>query len=108
MSAIDQGWPDAGEGMCCIGAAVYGPGHCTCWTPVYDLDQAEPDTTITHSVMPRRCSDCAFLRNSPERADEYASEQLDRIPAGARRLAALCYEHARLHPAPRTDDGSNQ
>ncbi len=29
-------------------------------------------------------------------------------PAGARRLAALCYEHARLHPAPRTDDGSNQ
>ena len=29
-------------------------------------------------------------------------------PAGARRLAELCYEHARLHPAPRTDDGSNQ
>ena len=50
MSAIDQGWPDAGEGMCCIGAAVYGPGHCTCWTPVYDLDQAEPDTTITRRL----------------------------------------------------------
>ena len=29
-------------------------------------------------------------------------------PAGARRLADLCYEHARLHPTPRTDDGSNQ
>lgn len=29
-------------------------------------------------------------------------------PAGARRLADICYEHARLHPAPRTDDGSNQ
>lgn len=24
-------------------------------------------------------------------------------PAGARRLAALCYEHARLHPAPTTE-----
>lgn len=29
-------------------------------------------------------------------------------PAGARRLAELCYEHARLHPAPTTDDGSDQ
>ena len=29
-------------------------------------------------------------------------------PAGARRLAELCYEHARLHPAPKPDDGSNQ
>ena len=24
-------------------------------------------------------------------------------PAGARRLAALCYEHARLHPAPTSE-----
>lgn len=26
-------------------------------------------------------------------------------PAGARRLAALCYEHARLHPAPESEEG---
>lgn len=24
-------------------------------------------------------------------------------PAGARRLAELCFEHARLHPAPKTE-----
>ena len=29
-------------------------------------------------------------------------------PAGARRLADICFEHARLHPAPTSDDGSNQ
>ena len=29
-------------------------------------------------------------------------------PAGARRLADICYEHARLHPTPTTDDGSDQ
>ena len=36
--------------------------------------------------MPRRCSDCAFLRNSPERADEYTAEWLDRIAATGERF----------------------
>lgn len=86
MSAIDRGWPEAGDGTCCFGAAVYGPGYCTCWEPVYDLDQAEPDTTATPGVMPRRCSDCAYLRKSPERADEYTAEWLDRIAATGERF----------------------
>ena len=29
-------------------------------------------------------------------------------PAGARRLAALCYEHARLHPAPTSESEEGQ
>lgn len=29
-------------------------------------------------------------------------------PAGARRLAELCYEHARLHPAPTTESEEGQ
>lgn len=37
--------PDAGEGVCCMGAAAMGPERCTCWEPVYDLDQADPDPT---------------------------------------------------------------
>lgn len=86
MSAIDRGWPEAGDGSCCFGATVYGPGYCTCWEPVYDLDQAAPDTTATPGVMPRRCSDCAYLRKSPERSDEYAAEWLDRIAATGERF----------------------
>ena len=31
--------PDAGEGGCCMGAAVYGPNRCTWWEPFYDLEQ---------------------------------------------------------------------
>ena len=34
--------------------------------------------------------------------------QQPQAPAGARRLADICFEHARLHPAPTSDDGSNQ
>lgn len=42
MSCInDPELPDTGGG-CCIGADVYGPGGCTCWRPVHDLDQADP------------------------------------------------------------------
>ena len=29
-------------------------------------------------------------------------------PAGARRLADLCYEHARLHPAPTSESEEGQ
>ena len=91
MSAVDRGWPEAGDGTCCFGAAAYGPGYCTCWEPVYDLDQAEPDTTATPGVMPRRCSDCAYLRKSPERSDEYTAEWLDRIAAtGDGRPGDIC------------------
>lgn len=36
--------PDTG-GTCCWGAVVYGPEHCTCWTPIYDLAQTEGKET---------------------------------------------------------------
>ena len=52
----------------------------------HDLDQAEPDTTATPGVMPRRCPDCAYLRKSPERSDEYTAEWLDRIAATGERF----------------------
>lgn len=108
MSAVDHGWPDVGEAGCCYGSAVNGPGHCTCWEPVYDLDQAEPDITLKPGVMPRRCSDCAFLRNSPERADEYASEHLDRLVADGERF--WCHDGMRRpkywrHPSGATTEG---
>jgi len=68
--------PDAGQGTCCIGAAVYGPGRCTCWTVAeHDLDQAPLDEQavtwlaagIKPNTRPRMCDDCAYRPASPER-----------------------------------------
>lgn len=69
--------PDTGGG-CCYGADVYGPGNCTCWTPVYDLDQTEPDPLavrllaagVTPTVRPTMCGDCAYRPASPEKAGD--------------------------------------
>lgn len=61
--------PDAGEGGCCIGSAMGGPQRCTCWEPVYDLEQAEPVAALM-GLRTIRCSDCAYLKNSPERRGE--------------------------------------
>jgi len=65
-TVADHNLPDAGGGMCCYGAAAHGPGHCTCWRPVYDLEQ-QP---IRPGPMPdraRMCGDCAFRSDSPEK-----------------------------------------
>jgi len=67
LPALDL--PDAGDGICCIGAVMGGPQRCTCWEPVYDLDQqpAVPGPMGTRTV---RCGDCAYLKDSPERRGE--------------------------------------
>jgi hypothetical protein len=57
--------PDAGGGMCCLGAAAGGPGACTCWVPEHDRAQAEPQQGPP-PIRSRRCSDCAFRPDSPE------------------------------------------
>jgi hypothetical protein len=67
----DFDWPDAGNGMCCVGAAMGGPESCTCWEPVYDLVQAEPgDETPAPGVRADPCDDCAYRPDSPERRGE--------------------------------------
>jgi len=66
--------PDTGGG-CCIGADVYGPGRCTCWVPIYDLDQTTPDPMagrllaagVYPTVRPSMCEDCAYRPGSPEK-----------------------------------------
>lgn len=71
----DANLPDAGGGMCCYGAAVYGPERCTCWEPEYDLEQADPDPTamallaagVQPSTRSRMCGDCAYRPGSPEK-----------------------------------------
>lgn len=58
--------PDAGDGMCCMGAAVYGKDRCTCWEPVYDLEQ-QPLEPGGMGLRTKMCADCAYRPNSPER-----------------------------------------
>ncbi|HEV8653159.1 MAG TPA: hypothetical protein VG276_28135 [Actinomycetes bacterium] len=67
--------PDAGQGTCCYGAACMGPERCTCWEPVFEVEQTPPDsqtvTLLAAGVQPvtrqRPCDDCAYRPDSPER-----------------------------------------
>lgn len=61
--------PDAGEGGCCAGAGIYGKDYCTCWEPVYDLEQqpARPGPAEPRLTM---CGDCAYRPTSPERTGD--------------------------------------
>lgn len=70
--------PDAGRGVCCFGAAEYGPNRCTCWTAVYDLDQLPIRPGLPLPRVPlRMCGDCAYRPHSPERRgdDTYAGDE---------------------------------
>jgi hypothetical protein len=65
-------WPETPTtGMCCIGSAVRGARGCTCWTPEYDVEQAEPRTDgLLFGCRESMCEDCAFRPGSPERAGD--------------------------------------
>lgn len=82
MPAVEL--PDAGEGACCAGAAMFGPQRCTCWEPVFNLEQQEPGPGFM-SARSEMCIDCAFRAGSPERRGEdgYAgdAESLDAMVA---------------------------
>lgn len=74
LTEADRAAYDRGEwGMCCLGAGMRGPDGCTCWKPVYDLDQAEPRTDLTPTTNAKPCGDCAYRPDSPEyKADPWA------------------------------------
>lgn len=55
------------NGACCHGLIEDGQLGCTCWTKLYDTEQAPPDFTDTPVPMPRGCGDCAYRPDSPER-----------------------------------------
>lgn len=65
-------WPDLGlEVPCCAGSAMFGPERCTCWTPVYDREQAtELRADLPAGVQPKMCIDCAYRPRSPERTGD--------------------------------------
>jgi len=69
MSTLNHDLPDAGQGMCCYGAAVHGAAGCTCWVAVYDQEQA-PVQYGAPAQRTKRCADCAFASGSPERTGD--------------------------------------
>lgn len=64
---------------CCEGAAVRDISHCTCWEPVWNLEQQLPVLPVVREQLVARdrgCSDCAFRKDSPERSTPYEEETL--------------------------------
>jgi hypothetical protein len=73
--------PDLGS-PCCYGSVYSGPQACTCWEPVYDLEQ-QPPKPARPSLRTKPCDDCAYRGGSPERRGDpdYAgdADELERI-----------------------------
>lgn len=61
---------------CCMGVAVYGWRRCECWEAVFDGEQADPDRGGQIAARSRRCGDCAFRKDSKERADAWSEDEL--------------------------------
>lgn len=76
---VDEHDPDLAS--CCYGAANGGISACTCWQPVYDVEQAPPNLDGVVLIRDRACGDCAYRKDSPERAEAYSEEMLLELPA---------------------------
>lgn len=88
-------------GFCCAGAAARGPQSCTCWTPIFDLEQAPPRTELEVETRPKECGDCAYKPGSPEReADPYALMDLPNFfcHRGIRRPKEWRHPDGRVRP----------
>lgn len=70
---------------CCDPCRKYGPTACTCWTPVYDVEQqpVPVDQAADPAVREGLCVDCAYRPKSPEKLGhpDYNGDaaELDRI-----------------------------
>ncbi len=77
-------WPETPDtGMCCMGSAAGGASRCTCWAPVYNVEQAPLQEGLEARERPEPCPDCAYRGGSPERSgDPQAAadeEELDHL-----------------------------
>lgn len=68
---------DDDETPCCMGGVMHGPAGCTCWTPIYDQEQAEPKLSVQPVTLTVCCHDCAYRNGSPEREGGYTDELVD-------------------------------
>jgi hypothetical protein len=103
----DGEWPDTGlDEPCCVDHAMDGPGSCTCWEPVYDLEQQPIDQEkarmldagilpVTRKLM---CDDCAYRPGSPEKSGDETfhgdAEFLDQLAADGKPF--WCHQGVRV------------
>lgn len=59
--------PEESLNMCCYGAAVYDGERCTCWEPEIEPEPTQEVQEGPMAVNTRRCGDCAYRPDSPER-----------------------------------------
>lgn len=106
-------WPAVGrpefpdlalDAPCCESSCYYGPERCTCWEPVYNLDQQFVDEQArallaagiepnTRSLM---CVDCAYRPGSPEKsADPTYQGDADELERIAREDRFWCHQGTR-------------
>jgi hypothetical protein len=104
--------PDYEDDGCCWGTVLNGPEGCLCWVPVFEAEQRPPrppQCAEDLSVQRRMCGDCAFRRDSPERADEWSEQALFDLAASS--VPFWCHQGMRRpvrweHPDGRTIGGS--
>jgi hypothetical protein len=69
---------------CCTGEMMNGASYCTCWVPVFDLEQSPELIPPGDGEIQVRegglCGDCAYRPGSPELADDYMAETLRELP----------------------------
>lgn len=95
---------DADETPCCMASAMRGPRACTCWSPVFDLEQnSELELDAPATTRTACCADCAYRNDSPERRDGYTEELVD-VASGAHETFA-CHTGLRRAIAYRHPDG---
>lgn len=83
LAGADKPPPPDPDVPCCMAAAISGGETCTCWQPIHDQPQTDPDPTAAPGVMPAMCHDCAYRPGSPERQGNPSAladaDLLDRI-----------------------------
>ena len=103
--------PDDETPPCCDATAFREPADCTCWEPVFDVEQAEPRPPASADELraqTRMCADCAYRSGSPERAEAWTEEQLFDLAGSG--VPFFCHSGMRRpaswrHPDGRTIDG---
>lgn len=101
---------------CCQGCIDNGPTACTCWVPVFDVEQTTMSLPVDGPAEPvvrdGLCPDCAYRPGSPEKTGhpDYKGDpaELDRL---ARKDRFWCHQGMRRplyweHPAGVRVEGS--
>lgn len=89
---------------CCMGEAAYDPTRCTCWEPIFDVEQAEPQTDTEPTTRAKCCHDCAYRQGSPER-EGGMGDDLDGLAEGRGSGVFWCHAGLRRAVSYRHPDG---